>query len=206
MEKRMLIGIIAIIFTYGLPRMGNANPITITFDETTGEIGNYYQSMGVNLFRGNSEYGTSDKIVGSAWAYEYVDAAVSDPNVLVPLPGHNNDIITYFYDKSLNRTSASYIKVQNDIENHPNHIILAAFDKYNNIIQTIDIYGSGGSGSIKVDNIWYAMIYSAPQSAGLLGVDNFAFRISSVQEPASILLFSTAVVGLAGVERRRKRQ
>jgi hypothetical protein len=154
--------------------------ITIDFDDIQGpaEIDDNYLSQGVKFFKGNGEYGESTMITGSAWVFDYPGAAVSNPNVLIPEPATNNDIIVWFYETNAKRTTAKYIAVKNDDEAQPNNIYLAAFDYSDNLINEVMISGAGTLGEIYADNIWYAKIYSARGTNGHLGVDDFSFELT----------------------------
>jgi hypothetical protein len=105
-------------------------------------------------------------------------AAMTPPNVLVPYPGYDNDILVYFFGASGLRTTTDHIEVMNDWDANPFDIYLEGFDAGGYSLGRTLISDRGEWGEVNATGISYAMIYGAPGSGGDLGVDSFRFNAS----------------------------
>jgi len=143
-----------------------------------GPIGDQYLSRGVKFFVGNGAQGASTGVLVendvevSAEAFEHL-GAVSQPNLMVPRPGSNADIIVQFFGPHGQRETVAGVGIVNDLEGRPSRIFIEGFDDEGLPLGRTQIDGAGEQGTFSAPGIFYAKIYSAPGFPGLLGVDDF---------------------------------
>jgi len=133
--------------------------------------------------------------------------SVSAPNVLVPDLGVNRDIWIQFYDALANRTTASFLQVQNDAEGFPT-IALEAFDRQGTLLERTALVGARQFATVMQPGMFLVKVVANPSTLGNLAVDNLSFELESatVPEPSAVMAVGLAVgCGLAwrSVQRRR---
>ena len=196
----LCVAFLAILST--LTSVAGAGIINITFDDLPSGVrsGTHYRNQGVMFFDSNGSRGTSTAIrmeggLPVTAAVSNFGTSVSQPNVLVPSAASNNDIWVQFYDAALNRTTANFVKIQNDAEGFPK-IAIEAFNRSGTLLERTSLVGPGAFASVTHPDIYLAKFVSNPSTPGNIGVDNFSFSLSSVPEPSTTALLCTA--GISG--------
>lgn len=154
---------------------------TVTFDDIPpGPIGDQYFARGIRFFQGNGAFGTSTgpRLVDGQPVSASVGSfgtSITQPNVLVPGPGSNDDLWMYFYDSHGERSTVISFGVSNDREGIPALLYLDAYDAQGNFLVRSEINGPSAANNALFPEIAAARISAAPGQFGYMGVDDFIF-------------------------------